>query len=117
MENIIWTDRVRNEEVSQRGKGERSIIHRVKRRNANWIGRILRRNCLLKHVVDGEIKGRLEVAGRRGTGRKQQLDDLEEKRGCWKLKGEPLYHMVESSLWKRLWMMVVAVVVVVTVRR
>jgi hypothetical protein len=31
----------------------------------NWIGRILCRNCLLKHVTEGQIEGRTEVTGRR----------------------------------------------------
>jgi hypothetical protein len=34
-EKISWTDRVRNEEVLQRVKGERNIIHRVNGRKAN----------------------------------------------------------------------------------
>jgi len=38
----------------------------VKRRKADWIGHILRRNCLLKHVTEGKIEGRIEVTGRRG---------------------------------------------------
>jgi hypothetical protein len=49
MEKISWTDHVRNEEVLHRVKEERNIIHEIKRRKANWIGHILRRNCLLKH--------------------------------------------------------------------
>jgi ppGpp synthetase/RelA/SpoT-type nucleotidyltranferase len=48
MEKISWTDLVRNEEVLHRVKEERSILHRIKRRKANWIGHILRRNSLLK---------------------------------------------------------------------
>jgi hypothetical protein len=51
MEKIVWTDRVRNEEVLYGGTGERKKLHVVKRRKTNWIGRILRRNCLLKHVL------------------------------------------------------------------
>jgi len=31
---------------------------------ANWIGHILRRNCLLKRVIEGKIKRRIEVTGR-----------------------------------------------------
>jgi hypothetical protein len=46
---INWTDRVRNE-VLHRVK-EWNIVHTIKRRKANWIGHILRRNCLLKHVI------------------------------------------------------------------
>jgi hypothetical protein len=34
----------------------------VKRRNANWVGSILRGNCLLKRVIEGKrgVKGRRE---------------------------------------------------------
>jgi hypothetical protein len=30
----------------------------VKQRKANWIGHILHRNCLLKHLIEGKIEGR-----------------------------------------------------------
>jgi len=66
MERISWTDPVRNKELLHRVKEERNVLHTVKRRNANWIGHILSRNCLLKHVIEGKIKGRIEVKGRRG---------------------------------------------------
>jgi hypothetical protein len=61
MEKISWTDRVRNEEVLHRVKEERNIVHTIKRRKANWIGHILRRNCLLKHVIEGQLEGRIEM--------------------------------------------------------
>jgi hypothetical protein len=64
MEKISWTDRVRSEEVLHRVKEERNILHTIKRRKANWIGRILRRNCLLKHVIEGKLEGRIEMTGR-----------------------------------------------------
>jgi hypothetical protein len=44
-------------------KEERNIVHTIKRRKANWIGHILRRNCLLKHVIGGKIEGEIEVDG------------------------------------------------------
>ena len=50
---------------------------------ANWIGHILRRNCLLKHVI---IEGKMEVTERRGKRGKQLWYDLRETRGYWKLK-------------------------------
>jgi hypothetical protein len=52
MEKISWTDPVRNEDVLQRVKEERNIVHTIKRKKANWIGHILRRKCLLKHVIE-----------------------------------------------------------------
>jgi hypothetical protein len=48
---------VRNEEVFNRLKEERIILHTIKRRKANWIGRILHKNYLLKHVIKGEVEG------------------------------------------------------------
>ena len=77
MENIRWTDRVRNEEVLHRVKEERNIIHTIKRGNTNLIGHILRRNCLLKHILEGKV----EVRGRRGRRRKQLLDYLKKREG------------------------------------
>jgi hypothetical protein len=55
---------VRNEEVLQKVKEERNIIPTIKRRKANWIDHILRRNCLLKHVIEGKLEGRIEMTGR-----------------------------------------------------
>jgi hypothetical protein len=79
-----------NEEVLHRVKEERNIVHTIKRRKAHWIGHILRRNCLLKHVIEGKIEGRIEMTGRRGRRRKQLLDDPKEKTRYWKLKEEAL---------------------------
>jgi hypothetical protein len=38
----------------------------VKQRKANWIGHILGRNCLLKHVIKGNEEGRIGEMGRGG---------------------------------------------------
>jgi hypothetical protein len=96
MEKISWTDRVRNEEMLQRGKEERNILHAMKRKKCNWIGQVLRKNCRLKHVIEGKIEVKTEGTGRQGRRRKQVLDDLKEKRGYWKMKQEALY----CTLWK-----------------
>jgi hypothetical protein len=71
----------------QRVKEERDILHTIKGREDNWIGQILRRNCLLKHIA-GKIQGRIDVTGRRERRRKKLLDNLKEKRGYCKLKGK-----------------------------
>jgi hypothetical protein len=57
-EKISWTDHVRNEEVLLRVNEQRNILHEIRKWTANWIGHILRRNCLLKHVIEGKIKER-----------------------------------------------------------
>jgi hypothetical protein len=87
---------VRNEEVLHRVKEERNIVHTIKRRKANWIGDILRRNCLLKHVIEGKLEGRIEMTGRRRRRRRLLLDDLKEKRRYCKLKEEA----VDRTVWR-----------------
>jgi len=81
MEKISWTDHVRNEEVLLRVQEQRNILHEIRKRKANWIGHILRRNCLLQRVIEGKIKGGIEVTGRRGRRHRKLLDDLKEMRG------------------------------------
>ena len=81
MEKISSTDRVRNEEVLLTVKEQRNILQEIRKRKANWIGQILRRNCLLQRVIEGKIKGGIEVTGRRGRRRRELLDDLKERRG------------------------------------
>jgi hypothetical protein len=89
MEKISWTDHVRNEVLLKVGE-QRNILHEIRNRKANWIGHILRRNCLLKEVIEGKIKGRIEVTRRRGRRRKKLLDDLGDRRGYSNLKEESL---------------------------
>jgi hypothetical protein len=95
-EKISWTDRVNSEAVLHRVKEERNILHTIRRRKANWIGHILRRNCLLSHIIGGKITG----TRRRGKRRKQLLDDLK----ILKVEGGSSgSHSSENSVWKRLW--------------
>jgi len=88
MEKISWTDHVRNEEVLLRVKGQRNILHEIRKRKANWIGHILRRNCLLQRAIEGKIKGGIEVTGRRGRKCRKLLDELKGRRGYSYLKEE-----------------------------
>jgi len=79
MEKISWIDRVGNE-VLRGVREERNILHTVKRRKANWIGHILCRNCLIEHVIEGTVEGRITVTRRRGRRRKELLDNLKKTR-------------------------------------
>jgi len=91
MEKISWTDHVRNEDVLLRDKEQRNILHEICKRKANWIGHILRRNCLLQRVIEGKIKG---------GGYKWQEDDDEDVESYWTTlrKGE------DTLIWRRkLW--------------
>jgi hypothetical protein len=96
MEKISWTDHMRNEEVLLRVKEQRNILHEINEWKANWIGHILCRNCLLQWVIEGMIKGGIEVTGRQGRRRRQLLDDLKERRGYSHLKEEAL----DRNMWR-----------------
>ena len=84
-----------NEEVLLRVNEQRNILHGINKRKADWIGHILRRNCLLQRVIEGKINGEIEVTGRRGKRRRKLLDDLKERRGYPHLKEEAVDH----SMW------------------
>ena len=75
---------------------QRNILHTVKRRKANWIGHILRRNCLLNQVIEGKIKGEIEVTRRQGRRRKKLLDYPKDRRGYCHLKEEA----VDRNMWR-----------------
>jgi hypothetical protein len=96
MEKISWTDHVRNKKVLLRVKEQRNILHEISKRKANWIGHILRRNCLLRQVIEGKIEGGIEVTGRWGRRRRKLLDDLKERRGYSHLKEEAL----DRTTWR-----------------
>jgi len=70
-----------------------SIISKWK---ADWIGHILHKNCRLQRVIEGKIKGEIEVTGRRGRRRRKLLNDLEERRGYSHLKEEA----VDRTMWR-----------------
>jgi hypothetical protein len=61
---------VRNEEVIIRVKEQSNILNEISKRKANWIGNILRRNCLLQQVIEGKIKRGIQVTGRPGRRRR-----------------------------------------------
>jgi hypothetical protein len=83
MEKVIWAYRVNNETVLQRVKEERNILHTI-----------LRRKCLLSHVIERKING----TGRRGRRRKQLLNDLTEARRHWKCNEEAQNRTLENSV-------------------
>jgi hypothetical protein len=75
---------------------QRNILHEIRKMKANWIGHILRRNCLLQLVIEGKVQGGIEVTGRRGRRRRKLLDNLKERRGYSRLKEEAL----DRTMWR-----------------
>ena len=87
---------MRNEEVLLRIKEQRNILHEIRKRKANWIGHISRRNCLLQRVIEGKIQEGMEVTGGQGRRRRKLLDDLKERRGYSHSKEEAL----DRTVWR-----------------
>ena len=87
---LIKRCRAEEEEVNE----ERNILRRTDRKKTNWIGHIIRRNCLLNHAIERnkerkkkkerERERRIELRGRRKIRHKRIMDDLKETRGYWK---------------------------------
>jgi len=46
----------------------------------NWIGNVYSMNCLLIHLIEIKIYGKIEGKRMRGTRHSQLLDDFKEKR-------------------------------------
>jgi hypothetical protein len=72
--------------VWYRIKEEGNILHTVRRRKANWVGYILRRNCLLSHIIGGKIIG-TRRRGRRRTQSSCWMTSRKQKdTGSWRRK-------------------------------
>ena len=71
MEKIKGSEKVTNEQVLDRIGKNRTLLNNILRRKVNWTGHILRRNCLLRDSIEGQISEMRRV-GRRRT---QLLDD------------------------------------------
>ena len=84
MGKIKWSEKVTNEQVFERIGEKRILLNNILRRKANWIGHILRRNCLHQDAIDEQMT-EVKRVGRRRT---QLLDDLKSRRGYWELKEE-----------------------------
>jgi hypothetical protein len=67
----------------------------MRKRKANWIGHILRRNCLVRQAIEGKITRGIELTERRGRRHRKLLDELKEKRGYSHLKEETL----DFTMW------------------
>ena len=72
-----------------------------RKKKKKWIGHILARNCLLKHIIERRIEDRIEVTGRQGRRRKQLLGDLKDKRGYCKLKKKALDRTLSRTRFRK----------------
>jgi len=79
MYKISWNGGVSNKQVLRRVQEDKNIPQTIKSMKANRIGNILRRNCLIKHIIEGKREGKVKVTRRLRRRRKELLDDLKAK--------------------------------------
>ena len=74
-----WKEKLTNEEVLGRVGEKRTLLNNILRRKANWIVHILRINCLLHDVTEGQM------TETKGVGRRriQLLDDMRNRGRYW----------------------------------
>ena len=83
MGEIKRSERVNNEVLELIGE-KRTLLNNILRRKANWIGQILRTNCLLRDAIEVQMPG-VQQVGRKKT---QLFDDLRNRRIYWEIKEE-----------------------------
>lgn len=93
IEGIKWQDKIRNEEVLNRVGEERQILRTVKNRKRSWLGHILRRDCLQRRIMEGELEGKRS----RGRKRNGMLTDM--------LNGRSFEQMKEDAQDRVAWRM------------
>jgi hypothetical protein len=86
------------EKVLHRVNEESNILHKVKRRKANWIGHNWQWNCFLKDVIEGKGEGRKDVTERRGRRCEELLNDLKEKKRYWRTRCGRAYGPVTRQI-------------------
>ena len=89
---ISGTDRLKNKEVLQ-GGNERTTYN--EKMGGQQDLSLLGKSSLPKHVIQGKIRGKIDLTGRQGRRRVQLLDNFKEKRRYCKFKDEALDHPVQ----------------------
>ena len=92
MEKINWSEKVNNEQVLDRIGEKTTLLNNALRRKVNWICHILRRNCILRDAIEGQMT-KVKGIERRRT---QLPDDLRNRR-YWELKEEA----EDKKTWRR----------------
>ena len=56
--NILWKERVTNEEVLRRLGTSRKLLNKIKTRKCRYYGHIKRKNNILTTAVEGKVNGK-----------------------------------------------------------
>ena len=58
MEHISWKDHILNEYVQGQVKAKRKLLNIILETKKRWLGRILRRQSLVKEDIEGRVEGK-----------------------------------------------------------
>ena len=58
MSNVLWKDKVSNEEVLRQLGTERKLLDKIKKRKCRYYGHIKRKNNVLTMAVEGRVQGK-----------------------------------------------------------
>ena len=75
MERVSYKDKTTNEDVLKQVAESRKLLQVVINRKKNWIGHVVRHDCLLRDVIEGRMEGKRC----RGRPRMGMIDELKEK--------------------------------------
>src|SRR6476619_5983940 len=85
MGKVSWIDKRTNEQVLSSTDEKRSLIKTIWDRKKNWIGHVVRGDCLMKLVLEGRMEGKRS----RGRPRMGMIHDvLDDAYGDMKRKAE-----------------------------
>ena len=79
MEKIKWSEKVTNEQVLDRIGEKRTLLNNILRRKTNWIGHIMRINCLLHDAIQGRMTEVKVGRRRRRTPRNKKILGAKEE--------------------------------------
>ena len=58
MVRVKWTDKIKNAVVLERAGEGKIMLELIKNRKRNWLRHWLRRNCLLKDILEGMVNAK-----------------------------------------------------------
>ena len=95
MEDISWKDKITNEYVLGQVNEKRKLLNTILEREKRWLGHILRRESLVKEVIEGRMEGKRG----RGKPRIMMLDDIKADETYEKIKRRAM----DRECWRN-WM-------------
>lgn len=82
LQSIKWTDKIKSDQVLERVKEGKCMLHAVMKMKVDWLGHILKTKSILKVITKGRIIGKTS----RGRKKHEMLTDLRGSQSYKRLK-------------------------------